>query len=161
MTDILYIVCARWSIFQGRGKGLNPIILDQLRAVQKSLNKRVPPSEIIAEEMRRSTRGHFNVIHHSTGFKADFYPWQRNAEWSWVWEQLRRDDIDGHTVCFAPPEYVILSKLEFYREGGSEKHLRDIRGMLAISGDQIDRRLIEAAVAKLGLTEQWRKTTTD
>jgi hypothetical protein len=28
---------------------------------------------------------------------------------------------------------VIVGKLEFYREGGSEKHLRDIRGMLAVT----------------------------
>jgi len=27
----------------------------------------------------------------------------------------------------AAPEYVIVRKLEFFREGGSEKHLRDIR----------------------------------
>jgi hypothetical protein len=52
---------------------------------------------------------------------------------------------------------VILSKLEFYREGGSEKHLRDIRSMLAVSGNEIDRALIERAVGELGLAEQWRR----
>jgi hypothetical protein len=121
----------------------------------------VPPPEIIEEEMRRSTRGHFNIIHHATGFKADFYPWRRDEEWGWVWERCRNDEVNGHTASFAPPEYVIVSKLDFYREGGSEKHLRDIRSMLAISGDQIDRALIENAVAKLGLGEQWRKATAD
>ena len=30
----------------------------------------------------------------------------------------------------APPEYVIVRKLQFYHEGGSEKHLRDISAML-------------------------------
>jgi hypothetical protein len=30
-----------------------------------------------------------------------------------------------------PPEYVVIKKLEFLREGGSEKHVRDIRGILA------------------------------
>jgi hypothetical protein len=52
---------------------------------------------------------------------------------------------------------VVLSKLEFFREGGSEKHLRDIRGILAVSGDQIDRALIETRVAELGLATEWRK----
>ena len=33
--------------------------------------------------------------------------------------------------------YVIIRKLEFYREGGSDKHVRDIRSMLAVSGDEI------------------------
>jgi len=31
---------------------------------------------------------------------------------------------------FASPESVIVNKLIFHREGGSEKHLEDIRGML-------------------------------
>ena len=39
-------------------------------------------------------------------------------------------------MALAPAEYVIVRKLEYYREGGSEKHLRDIRSMLAVSGDR-------------------------
>jgi hypothetical protein len=45
----------------------------------------------------------------------------------------------GESITIAPPEYVILRKLEYFREGGSDKHLRDIRAMLAVSGDQLDR----------------------
>ena len=44
-------------------------------------------------------------------------------------------------VWLAPPEFVIVQKLEFFREGGSEKDLRDIRGMLAVT--EVDRELIE------------------
>jgi len=36
---------------------------------------------------------------------------------------------------FASQEDVILKKLEFYREGGSEKHLRDIAGNLKVRGN--------------------------
>lgn len=32
-----------------------------------------PPKEIIINESKRSTRGHINLIHHETGFKADIY----------------------------------------------------------------------------------------
>jgi hypothetical protein len=32
-----------------------------------------------------------------------------------------------------------MRKLEFYREGASEKHLRDIRSILALSGALLDR----------------------
>jgi hypothetical protein len=59
-------------------------------------------------------------------------------------------------VYFAPPEYVILWKLEFFREGGGEKHLRDIRGMLLVSGETIDRDLLDRACAELGLSPQWQ-----
>ena len=32
-----------------------------------------PPEEVIRIEALRETRGHFNLIHHATGFKADIY----------------------------------------------------------------------------------------
>jgi hypothetical protein len=57
----------------------------------------------------------------------------------------------------APPEYVILRKLEFYREGGSEKHLRDIRSMLDASPDAIDRGELERMIAERGLQGAWNK----
>ncbi len=115
-----------------------------------------PPPETIAEEIRRATSAHFNVIHHDTGLKADFYPSRRHRYWAWAWEHRHPAMIEGAPAIFAPPEYVILAKLEFYREGGSDKHLRDIRSMLAVSGDEIDRALIERAVGELGLAVQWR-----
>jgi hypothetical protein len=44
---------------------------------------------------------------------------------------------------------------EYYREGGSEKHLRDIRSMLAISGEQIDRATLNDWIQRRGLQPQW------
>lgn len=57
----------------------------------------------------------------------------------------------------APPEYVIVRKLEYYREGGSEKHVRDIQGMLRHHGTAIDLHVVEEKVAGLGLVEAWRR----
>jgi hypothetical protein len=50
---------------------------------------------------------------------------------------------------------VIVRKLEFYREGGSEKHLRDIRSMLVVSGDQVDRKALADWIVRLGLKASW------
>jgi hypothetical protein len=33
-----------------------------------------PPTEVLFVEAARRQRGHFNLIHHDTGFKADIYP---------------------------------------------------------------------------------------
>jgi len=120
-----------------------------------------PPAEVIAREIRRPTGGHFNAIHHATGLKADFYPSRRHPYWAWAWEHRRRAEVEGQPTWFSPPEYVILSKLEFHREGGSDKHLRDIRGMLAVSGDEIDRALLARAASELGLDEAWGKVNAD
>lgn len=61
----------------------------------------------------------------------------------------------------APPEYVILRKLEFFREGGSEKHLRDIRAMLRISGELLDARWLDGWLHQLGLLREWERVSRD
>jgi hypothetical protein len=48
---------------------------------------------------------------------------------------------------------VIIGKLEFFREGGSEKHLKDIRGILKAT--EIDRSLLEKEMAVRGLLDAW------
>ncbi len=57
----------------------------------------------------------------------------------------------------APPEYVILRKLQFYQEGGSDKHLIDIQNMLEMSASSIDRGELEARILQLGLSTVWKK----
>ena len=119
-----------------------------------------PPPEVLAVEVERPTRGHFNTIHLASGLKADFYPSRRHPYWSWAFERRQLGRVGEDEVWFAPPEYVILWKLEFFREGGGDKHLRDIRGMLLVSARAIDRALLDRACAELGLTEYWRRVQT-
>jgi hypothetical protein len=45
--------------------------------------------------------------------------------------------------------------MEFYKAGGSEKHLRDITGIIKISGDELDMQYIAEWAERLGLTEIW------
>jgi hypothetical protein len=42
-----------------------------------------------------------------------------------------------------------------YREGGSEKHLRDITGILRIRGELFDRKYVVDFEQQLGLLEIW------
>ena len=117
----------------------------------------VPPPEIIHSEIARDQRGHFNVIHADTGFKADFYPAGREELHAWAFRHARRMEYRGEPVVVAPPEYVIVRKLEYFREGGSEKHLRDTRSMLAVSGDQIDRGALDDWITRQGVAAQWKQ----
>lgn len=43
-------------------------------------------------------------------------------------QNRRKFDFEGEPIWLAPIEYVILRKLKVFREGGSDKHLRDIAG---------------------------------
>ena len=116
-----------------------------------------PPVEVIAEEATRERRGHINLIHQETGFKADLYFHGRDPLHDWGMARARRLDIGGETLVVAPPEYVIVRKLEFYREGGSEKHLRDIRSMLDISSNSISMDELNRLIAAHNLAKEWAR----
>jgi hypothetical protein len=116
-----------------------------------------PPIEVIAVEAAREQRGHFNIIHQETGFKADVYLSGRDPLHGWGLARARRLEVEGQVVMVAPPEYVIVRKLEYYREGGSEKHLRDIRSMLDTSPDAIDITELEMQISARGLQDVWRQ----
>jgi hypothetical protein len=113
------------------------------------------PLEVVLIEARRVQRGHFNIIHHETGFKADVYLAGSDALHQQALQQRRALEVEGTKLHVAPPEYVIVRKLEYFREGGSIKHLDDIRGMLRVAGDQIDRAALEETIAARGLQAEW------
>ena len=114
-----------------------------------------PPPEVIRLEIGRSQRGHFNLIHHKTGFKADIYSAGRDELHHWGLKNRKPVDVEGEKFWLAPVEYVILRKLEYYREGKSEKHLRDISCILAFSADDIDFSMLEAQINKRALEKEW------
>jgi len=116
-----------------------------------------PPREVIEVERSREQRGHFNLIHHETGFKADIYLVGRDELHVWALKHARAAKLDDDTIRFAPPEYVIVRKLQFFREGGSEKHLRDIRRMLDSLGEDWPRATLEEIIAEHGLSAEWAK----
>lgn len=116
-----------------------------------------PPAEVLRIEIKRPYRGHFNLIHHETGTKADIYLAGEDELHQWALSQRRKIVLESEHLWVAPPEYVILRKLQYYREGGSEKHLKDIAGMLALSSGQIDFQLMEKMVQRYGLEREWQR----
>lgn len=110
--------------------------------------------EAMARALRR--RGQFNVIHPRSGLKIDVIIGGDSAfDRSRFSRAVRVSPAADFTASFASPEDVIVKKMEYYREGGSDKHLRDIAGVLRVSGDRVDRRYVEEWAGRLGLTEIW------
>jgi hypothetical protein len=114
-----------------------------------------PPQEVIRLENARPQRGHFNLIHHATGFKADIYASGRDELHHWGLKNRKPVDVEDEKFWLAPIEYVILRKLEYYREGESEKHMRDISSMLEFSSNEIDFQMLEAQINKRVLQKEW------
>ncbi|NJL24332.1 MAG: hypothetical protein HC902_03585 [Calothrix sp. SM1_5_4] len=75
--------------------------------------------------------------------------------------QLRPSVVQKFTQIFpiedyiAAPENIILKKLDYYRDGAAEKHLTDIREILA--GSQVDDEYLQLWIEKLGLKAEWGK----
>lgn len=102
-------------------------------------------------------RGQFNVIHPASGNKIDFMIASSEGWNKWQLDRCKRvqlfADQDG---AVAAPEDIIVGKLIYYHDGGSDKHLRDIAGILKISGDSIDHAYLSSAVDQLGLASLWQ-----
>lgn len=114
----------------------------------------VPPESVIQAEQARLHRGHFNLIHLESGYKADLYLAGVDALHAWAIPRRRRIRWNERLeVWVAPPEYVILRKLEFYREGGSAKHPADIRAIRQNAG--VDEALLAPWLDRLGLRAAW------
>lgn len=116
----------------------------------------LPPSEVIASEIVRGNRGHLNIISQHSLLKADVYLVSRDPLHYWAMENVRIIDIEGLPIAFTPPEYLIIRKLEFFREGGSQKHLRDIASMLEESSEIIDQTFLIQQLTALNLTAEYQ-----
>jgi len=91
---------------------LNANDLQKLPAIFPAREFYLPPMETMAAETAREQRGHFNFIHRDTGFKADLYPTGRDELNAWAFRGKRPVEFEGETIMLAPPEYVIVRKLE-------------------------------------------------
>lgn len=115
----------------------------------------LPPLEILAEEV--TSHGYFNALDIPAGLKVDFVVRRNSAHALTEFQRRRRIEITpGLAPWFAAPEDVIIKKLDFYREGESEKHLIDIRGILAHT--PVDTSYLNDWINRLGLAAEWALT---
>jgi hypothetical protein len=112
-------------------------------------------SEAAAQEAVRFERM-FNVVENKTIYKIDFAispntPWGRAQL-----ERRKRIEIMPGVVGYAAsPEDVIIAKMLYYKEGESEKHLRDIAAMCRITGEEFDQDYLQTWIKRLQLGEVW------
>jgi hypothetical protein len=59
----------------------------------------VPPAEILKNEIRRTERGHFNLIHYESGFKADIYLTGKDEFQKWALINKKEIQYQDITLC--------------------------------------------------------------
>jgi hypothetical protein len=104
------------------------------------------------------SRGQFNIIHPTSGLKVDvMIPKATAIDRRRLERRVRVHPASDYEAWFSSPEDIILKKMEFYRDGESEKHLRDISSVLKITGGKIDRAYISQWAQTLGVQDIWRE----
>lgn len=102
--------------------------------------------------------GQFNIIHPGSGLKIDVYvnpdaPYDRTR----LARRQRLPLLPGVQAYFARPEDVILYKLLYYHQVEPGVHLRDVIGILRVSGPEVDHRYITEWAERLGLQVLWEQ----
>jgi len=103
-------------------------------------------------------RTQVNIIHPTSGLKVDvMIPKRDELDRSRFSRRVKIQPAPGFEVYYTSPEDLILKKLEYYEEGGSEKHLRDIAGILKAGRVDVDRGYVTEWARRKGWDEVWQQ----
>jgi hypothetical protein len=97
----------------------------------------------------------FNAIDPESGWKADLILRKARA---FSYEEFGRrtpTELLGVQLHVATVGDVVLSKLEWAPRGGSARQLDDVRMLLRVRGDEIDRAYVDRWAGVLGVRESW------
>ena len=152
------------TIFYGEPRFTNDIdiVVDLPAGAVAEFCRQFPPDDFYVSEEAASDavrrRSQFNIIHPAFGLKVDIIvPAATEFNQSRFQRARRVHAGPDWDASFSSPEDVIVKKMESFREGGSEKHLRDVAGVVRTSGADIDTAYIDRRAAAFGLSEVWHR----
>ena len=151
------------TIFYGEPRFTNDIdiVVDLPTSAVEEFCLQFPEDDFYVSQQAASDavrrRSQFNIIQPRSGLKVDVIVPSPSEFNRTRFARARRVQAgEGWDAAFSSPEDAMLKKMEFFREGGSDKHLRDITGVLKTSGNEIDTAYIDRWADTLGLTEIWQ-----
>lgn len=108
----------------------------------------------------------FNAIHFESAYKMDFFVAPVAPFETEQFSRRRLERVGADTdakVYLASPEDVILTKLRWFRRGGetSQQQMRDVKGILRVEGDRLDRTYLAEWAPKLGIADLLEQLLTE
>lgn len=150
------------SIYYGEPRFTQDIdvVADVTPAHVLALLQRFPfPEFYLSEDAVREAiqaRGQFSIIRPASGLKIDVLLVKHTPYDQLEFDRRQRQPLlPDKEAYFARPEDVTIYKMLYFREGRSERHLRDIASMLRISGAEIDTRYVDEWAQRHGLSDIW------
>jgi len=101
--------------------------------------------------------GEFNFIDPNSGLKVDFWVIKEESPKPPEFRNRKLKKISGQKVYFIAPEDLILSKLQWYQQTQSSRHLEDAESVLKISGKKLNMAYLKRWAGKLGVLEILKK----
>jgi hypothetical protein len=98
-------------------------------------------------------QGMFNIIHLETGFKIDFI-FKKSRDYSR--EEFKRRNqytFSDNKFWFASPEDVILTKLEWCKQGQSERQFEDALNVAKVQKDSLDLEYIKKWAKEINIID--------
>ena len=91
----------------------------------------------------------FNIIDHTSGFKADFVVLKNNAFRQAEFNRRQQIEFEEMAICIVTAEDLLLSKLIWIQELQSNIQIQDIKNLLEL--ETLDREYIRLWLKKLNL----------
>ena len=136
------------------------LVVDVSRATLRSLLNSMPEDEYYFSQeaafQALEDKAQFNIIDLASGWKADLIVLKDREFSRTEFGRRQRGVVLDTPVSIATAEDTILAKLEWARRGQSERQLRDVAGILAVSTD-LDEAYLDRWVNNLGLRELWQE----
>lgn len=104
-------------------------------------------------------RSSFNLVHFATMVKVDVFLPKTGDYDRAAFQRFRREPLDEHSpqerFTIVTAEDIVLRKLLGYEAGGrvSERQWNDVRGVLSVQGEDLDRAYLDAWARWLGIAE--------
>lgn len=109
----------------------------------------------------------FNIIHCESMFKVDIFIPVSRPFLSSQFSRARKTEFSLHgnadTIMFGSPEDTLLSKMEWYKQGGevSDRQWRDIIGLLITQGNNLDQVYLRHWAEALELSALFERALTE
>lgn len=117
------------------------IIIELKKEKVKELVSVLKNKGYIDEDMVREAlihRSEFNFIDNQTSLKVDFWILDNSAFDRSRLKRAKTRKIFGQKVIFSSPEDLILKKLLWFKDSGSNRQLEDIHSVMAIIKNKLD-----------------------
>lgn len=126
----------------------------------KTLVDRFSKQFYISEEGIREALKHrtmFNLIHYETNTKVDFWILNEDPFDQERFKRKKMVNLLGVPTAITTAEDLIIIKLKWYQESESDKHLNDVKGILEIQENKLDKKYIEKWIDQFHLQKEWKE----